>query len=259
MGEKLAYELQNTGFKNIVGSTTSLEKKKRIEAKNITCFEYLADQTSINSENAQLFDASIIVVTIPPRLRSGNGANYIDEISSLITNIDKDRLKKIIYTSSTSVYANESGIYNENGTLEQDNIIREVEKLFLNTFKDKAYILRLSGLCGPGRNLSNFFIRSGRIPADVSNCVNMVHQDDVVRAIISLINKEEIIKEKVFNICADLHPLRRDFYSEAFMAQNKDLPKVEFDINNVRLIDNSLFKSIFDFEYKFKDPLLFTY
>ena len=69
-------------------------------------------------------------------------------------------------------------------------------------------ILRLAGLYGygrqPGRRMAGKEVTGGDAP------VNLVHRDDVV-AVITKVIEENI--SGIFNVCADLHPSRREVYT----------------------------------------------
>jgi nucleoside-diphosphate-sugar epimerase len=259
LGEPLAKHLLENKY-TVKGSTTNTEKLERLKQEGIETFLFDANISENKEELSKLFDAEVIIITIPPKLNTSNLLEYQHKIKNIIQQINTEKTQLVIYTSSTSVYSQKSGFYNENALLDSnDNAIIAAEKLLQEKFKEKLVILRLSGLCGPKRNLPEFFIKSNRTPDNPELCVNMVHQKDLINAIFSIIKNPYKSDKKIFNISADFHPLRRDFYKSVYLSNKTSFPKINFNTQNIRLIDNSLFKKEFDFEYEFKDPLLFTY
>lgn len=116
---------------------------------------------------------------------------------------------KVIFSSSTSVYAYSSKVIDENAVLKKESKLVEIERLLQSSLNDRLTILRLAGLYGENR-LPSGFIRTNIVKRS-NQVVNMVCGEDVVQAI-RLIFEKELFGE-IFNICSNHHPTRKEFYS----------------------------------------------
>ena len=102
-------------------------------------------------------------------------------------------LRKYIYTSSTSVYAqNDGSVVKETGPTEPESptskVLVETEKLLLEAARGRnfpAVILRVAGIYGPGRGHSfqQFLRDEVKIPGKGERFLNMIHRDDVALVI----------------------------------------------------------------------------
>jgi nucleoside-diphosphate-sugar epimerase len=107
-------------------------------------------------------------------------------------------VKKFIYTSSSSVYAQNDGLWvNESSPVEPNSptakVLVEAEQLLLRAALHHfpAVVLRLAGIYGPGRGYAfkQFLSGAARIEGDGSRHMNMIHRDDVVGAIIAALER----------------------------------------------------------------------
>lgn len=69
-------------------------------------------------------------------------------------------------------------------------------------------ILRLAGLVGTDRHPGRFL--AGKTGVKGARKVNLVHQEDVIAAIELLLNRPK--GGHLYNLCAPIHPRKRDFY-----------------------------------------------
>lgn len=127
-------------------------------------------------------------------------------------NCAKTHAEWTILISSTSVYPGEAGTYSENDAVRRvsphsGECLLDIEGLFDPT---RTTILRAGGLFGPHRNPKHFL--RGRAPERLTEAVNMVHLDDVVRAI--RFSAEHRIPG-AFNVVAPKTVTREVFYHAA--------------------------------------------
>lgn len=160
------------------------------------------------------------------------------------------RLKKFIYTSSTSVYGqNDGSLVTESDavspTTETGRILVATENLLLAAAMSggtsvpasrgeggsrgrsphplSVVILRLAGIYGPGRGhgFKQFLRGEARLEGEGSRFLNMIHRDDAVGAIIAALQGGMPVPS-VFNV-VDNEPVRqRDFF--AWLAGQLDKP-----------------------------------
>jgi len=241
LGLPLATYLVAQGFA-VKGSSRSIEKKQFLQSKNISSF--LVDLDKGDLINTTFLDADILVIAVPSKNFEG--------FQKLISEIETSSIKKIIFVSSTSVYpTSEQLVTEKHKTLETP--LASIEKLFLNHRGFDTTVLRFGGLFGEDRNPGNFF-KEGRIIKNPEGVVNMIHQEDCI-AIIHRVIKFGIENE-VFNACADSHPTRRDFYTNA--KRNLSLEAPVFEENKPKkkkVVSSEKLKRTLKFTFKYSDLL----
>ena len=131
---------------------------------------------------------------------------YSDGARNLVERFCKSR---ILFTGSTSVYAQESGEWvteespaepkHENG-----RILREAEGLVL---ANRGIVIRLGGIYGPGRSalLKKFLTGDAILDSENDRFVNQIHRDDAAAAVRLLIKRRESGGE-IYNM-VDGHPI----------------------------------------------------
>lgn len=241
LGFPLAQSLIQYGF-SVLGSTTSASKINIFNECGIEPF--LVD---IENPNQTIFDflqAKILIITAPPK--------GIITYENLILQIQKSPIKKVIFISSTSVYDSAEKPITEEFPL-KESTLSKAENLFRNNQNFSTTIIRFAGLIGYNRNPNNFF-KNGKKIDNPNGVVNMIHLDDCIRIIETIINQN--IWNETFNACADSHPTRKDFYTHAFECFGKNLPEfVESSNTEFKLISNQKLKTILNFEFQYPDLL----
>src|SRR5262245_38675146 len=121
---------------------------------------------------------------------------YLDGTRNIVEWLSGSGVHNYICTSSTSVYGQTDGsLVNEASPTEPKSetsrILVETEELLLRQRNIPAVILRVAGIYGPGRgHLFQQFLRGeASITGEGSRYLNMIHRDDVVRAIIAALHK----------------------------------------------------------------------
>jgi nucleoside-diphosphate-sugar epimerase len=154
--------------------------------------------------------------------------------------------------SSTSVYDDKNKTFSESdGGESAQSPLLAIENLFRDSDKFTTTIVRLGGLIGYSRNPGRFF-KPGRPVSNPDSPVNLIHRDDCI-GIISQIVVQEAWGE-VFNCCADTHPTKREFYTQA--SQSIGAPAPEFtnsDDRSFKIISNQKVKRILRYEFLHPD------
>ena len=111
----------------------------------------------------------------------------------------------------------------------------------------------LGGLIGPERAPGRFL--AGRQGLDQGNApVNLVHLTDVVGVLSCII--ERGAWGHTFNVCADQHPRRCDFYPTAAQFLNLTAPTFNDELGaSGKTIDSRLVRSIVPYQFKHDDVL----
>lgn len=177
-----------------------------------------------------LSGVEVLVIDIPPGLRKNPDLDFVKKISNLVPYIERCRVNRVIFTSSTSVYqdSKEFPVYTEEA--ETDNSsktaiqLHNAELVLLNNKNFEASVLRFGGLIGPHRHPVKYL--SGR--KEVKNPkapINLVHQEDCINAILKLIDLKN--DNSVWNLVYPEHPEKEVYYTK--IAREKGLPEPQFD------------------------------
>ena len=210
----------------------------------------------------------------------GGGADdyrrvYLEGNRNLISWLAEAPPKKFVYTSSTSVYAQNNGsVVTETSPAEPDaptgKVLVETEKLLLDAARGSrgrsphrnfpAVILRVAGIYGPGRGhwFKAFLRGEARIEGDGSRTLNMIHRDDLIGIIITAL--ERGVPGEIYN-AADNEPVSQSKFFEWLAAelQRPMPPQVAADaeiwrrrgVTNKRVSNAKLLREL---NYKFQFP-----
>jgi nucleoside-diphosphate-sugar epimerase len=149
-------------------------------------------------------------------------AVYLEGAQNLHAALRPDQL---IFTSSTSVYAQTDGswVTEESPaapTRETGIILREAEDFVL---QQGGAVARLAGIYGPGRSvlLRRFFTGEAVIEGDSARYVNQIHRDDAASALQFL---AESSAQGIYNVADDTPLTQREVYSWLAEHFKKPLP-----------------------------------
>jgi nucleoside-diphosphate-sugar epimerase len=193
---------------------------------------------------------------------------YLEGNRHLIAWLTGSPLKKFIYTSSTSVYAqNDGSVVTENSPAEPDaptaKVLVETEKLLLAAVAERQFpaaILRVAGIYGParGHSFKQFLRGEANIEGDGARWLNMIHRDDVIGAIIAAL--ERGTPGEIYN-AADNEPVSQLKFFEWLAAElQKPLPPcvvADADAARKRGVTNkrvSNVKLLTELKYQFQFP-----
>lgn len=224
LGFPLAKYLIQVGF-NVNASTSSPDKMYRLREAGLVPFLVQFDYSLPEPDLSPLLDADILIVSIPPGGRSKDGTkNYRSMGAALKKQVLNSRVSKLIFISSTSVYADNNTIVTESSEISPETasakVIAELEES-LSELPIKILILRLAGLFGPGRLPGRFFAGKSNIPNGLAP-VNMIHQEDVIKLIVKLIDSETA--EGIYIGCTPSHPSKQEFYTLAARFEQLEPP-----------------------------------
>lgn len=228
LGLPLAKSLIKNGF-SVKGSTTSLEKISVLEDLTIDAFQIEIGESQIKGEIISFLEKSeILIIDIPPKLRNEGSENFVQKIQNLIPFIEKSSVEKVIFISSTSVYADDNSMITDtsqpNSNSKSGKQLAQTEHLLKGNSNFKTTVIRFGGLIGNDRHPIHFL--SGRKKIENPDApINLIHQADCI-GIIEGIIKQEYWNE-TFNAVAPFHPTRRGYYTQKALELNLPLP--EFD------------------------------
>jgi nucleoside-diphosphate-sugar epimerase len=118
---------------------------------------------------------------------------YLHGMRNLVAHFKESGIQKLVYTSSTAVYAQDDGsLVDETSPAEPASptgkILRGTEEVLLGAFHDSGFpgvVLRASGIYGPGRTYWLKMFLAGEADPQLAEAryMNMIHRDDLVGAI----------------------------------------------------------------------------
>jgi nucleoside-diphosphate-sugar epimerase len=157
-------------------------------------------------------------------------AVYLEGTRHLIDLFSRQPVKRYVYTSSTSVYAQTDGswVMEESPTepqSETSRVLVKTEQRLLaaaHATSFPATILRVAGIYGPERgHLFQQYLRGeARLSGDGSRVINMIHRDDVVAAIIAAL--ERSAPGEIYNVADDEPVTQREFF--AWLSDKLTMP-----------------------------------
>lgn len=256
LGFPLAKALVQNGFL-VKGSTTSTEKVSTLQSAGIDPFVVQLEEEKISESVTDfLANSQILIVNIPPKLRGNSTENFVSKIENLLPFIEKSRIEKVLFVSSTSVYGDDNDLVTEDTPLNPDTEggrqLVIVESLLQKNTLFETTILRFGGLIGEDRNPVRFL--SGRENIENPDApINLIHQDDCIAIIEKIIALNSW--NKTFNAVAPYHPSRKEYYTQKATDLNLALPK--FAASNTivgkTILNDKLIKLL---QYSFIKPTL---
>jgi nucleoside-diphosphate-sugar epimerase len=248
-GKAFAKSLIQKGI-TVKGSSTSDEKLKQLSLEAIIPYSVQFDADSENFHPA-FFECDVLVISIPPKFRKGETAEYLPKVQRIINAVLKYSVKRVIYISSTGVYGDHNNEVNElsdpTPDTESGTILLQAERLFQKETDFKATIIRFGGLVGPGRHPGRFFAGKKDIPNGLAP-VNLIYQQDCVGISEAIIQSDTF--GYIFNACSPGHPTKADFYRRTALEAGLQAPEFINELNNWKIVDSINLKSILNYQYK---------
>lgn len=254
LGKPLALHLKAAGYQ-VKGARTSPEGVQEIQALGLDAYVVILSEDVLTGPDA-FWEADILIVNIPPRKERGATA-HVAEIALLRSFIETTAITKVIFVSSTSVYANINGLVTEENQEMPDSpngrALREAENLLLESTRFDTTVLRFGGLIGYDRLPDARRVREGK--RNDEQPMNVIHRDDCIGVISSIIEKE--IWGEVFNACASGHPQRCNYYKVAAQALGVTLPRRSpAEEQPYKIVSSRKLRYALGYPFKYDDPLL---
>lgn len=259
LGMPLAMALTARGWQ-VTGSKTSPDGVDAARRCGIDAFQLvLTPEIECEADElATLMAVDALVVTLPASRTVQGGEDYMQAVQNVVDTALAHKVPRIIFTSSSSVYGTGSGVMRESSALQPESVagktLVELENWLHDLPGTSVDIVRLAGLVGPNRHPGRFL--AGKTGLDNGgHAVNLVHLDDVVDAIVLLLQTPK--GGRVYNLCASKHPARDDFYP--FVSKQLGLVPPTFAAEAERtagkVVDGSKICNELGFEYSYDDPM----
>ena len=259
----LGFSLAKSLLKNghiVYGSTTTKEKLSDLQAVGIRPFLIDLPDNLEEEEVAAFFQADILILNIPPgRKQKDVVQHHLQQIEKVVELLRKGTVQKVVFVSSTGVYGDENKevteLTNPQPTRGSTEALVLAEKFLQSQSHFQTTILRMGGLVGENRKAGGFM--AGKKNVDNGDApINMVHRDDCIGVI-----KEVLRQEKwgeIFNVCADAHPTRKEFYQA--QARQLGVEPPTFTNNeeiSYKIVSNEKVKTILKYDFIHPDPMKF--
>lgn len=248
-GLELAKSLVNKWVK-VKGSTTSADKLPLFSAVGIE--PYLIDLSSDNEvTDPAFFECDVLWISIPPKARTGNGAEYLAKIERLLALIKTYQIKQVVLISSTGVYGDSNTEVTEadapNPDSESGKVLLAAEELLKQQTGSTTTIIRFGGLIGPGRDPGRFFAGKTDVPNGEAP-VNLIHLTDCIGISNAILDKQAF--GHMYNAVSPSHPTRANFYTQAAVASGLQPPHFIEEKENWKIVNGVNVGEVLGYEYQ---------
>jgi nucleoside-diphosphate-sugar epimerase len=215
LGLPLAQVLLQKGH-NIVTTARSPQKCEQLKALGLEAHPFTLGQDVSATNLSALFNCELLILNIPVGRNHPSPHSFTTHISKVLEQAKCQNIQRVLFVSTTSVYAQSSGVVTEDSqTLAQTTsaqINLATEHLVQGLFPEQNTVIRLAGLIGGDRHPAHF-LAGRQLLANGNQVVNLVHRQDVICAITTII--QEHIWGQVLHLCATEHPTRKEYYTWA--------------------------------------------
>lgn len=248
LGKQIALSFLKEGNK-VFGSNRSKENEEQLMKLGVIPFEYHLSPDYIEIDTRIINETSLLVLSLPP-LKGIKIEDYAMALQNIVLQFHDT--VKVIFTSSTGIYPQKDGNYNEDYAfdgIERLNELYLAEKGLKSFLGNRLTILRLGGLIGPNRHPIKYL--SGRLIENNGSCpVSLVDSRDVVR-LIHYLQDQDVFGE-IFNISFPVKLSKSQYYSviaknnevaQPIYGDNKDIQR---DIRSTKISEEYNFQFIHD-------------
>jgi nucleoside-diphosphate-sugar epimerase len=252
LGLPLAKQLVQKGFA-VKGSTTSSDKLELLKSLGILPFSINITAGEIKGSTEDFLENSeILIINIPPKLRAAEKEGFVSKIQILIPHIEKSTISKVIFVSSTSVYADVNDVLTEDSVhepaTESGKQLFATESILKNNSSFQTTVIRFGGLIGEDRHPIRFLAGRKNIENPEAP-INLIHLEDCVGIITSII--EQDCWGQTFNAVTPFHPSRKEYYLQKAMDMNLDLPEFNSSsVANGKTISSAKVQEVLNYSFK---------
>ncbi|GJH42804.1 SDR family oxidoreductase [Pasteurella canis] len=256
LGLPLARHLKNLGWE-VKGSKRTHEGAEQMRLIRLESYplELTPEINADPDDLTMLLSVDSLVINIPPSQYFFNPQHYVLGIQNLVNEALLQGVNHIIFISSTSVFPEITGQFDESSIPQPNSEITkaliEVEQWLFQLDNIDCDIIRFGGLVGDDRHpvysLAGKEVKAGNSP------VNLVHFDDCARAIQLLL--ETPSHQRLYHVVAPEHPRKAEYYSIMAKKLGVEAPHfISSDDDPVRIILANKICQEIDFVYQYPDP-----
>jgi nucleoside-diphosphate-sugar epimerase len=257
LGLPLAKHLLAQGHR-VLGTTTSPEQLPLLAAIGVEAelFQLGSDFTPVDEARLTTFlsQASTLVLNVPPRAAVAGG--YPQLLRPVHRAVAAARMQAVLFVSTTGVYPDEPRLMRETDAVSTRDAASDVlrtEGHFVPRYGQwQSTVVRLGGLIGPGRAPGRFLAGRRNLPQGDAP-TNLLHLTDAVGVLSTIIGHG--IWGHTLNVCAQAHPLRREFYPAAATYLGLEAPTFQPGGGTSKTIDSSRSRSLVPYSFRHDDVL----
>ena len=191
--DERARELEEAGLAACVGDVTDPESLARLPVSDVALFAVGRDRERTSQTVREV---------------------SLDGLQNVI-DVLEDRVDRFVFVSSTGVYGQADGQWVDEDSAtepsrENGRVLVESESVVRSRFGDRARVMRLAGLYGPGRLISRreTLLTGAVLGGRPDAWLNLIHVDDAAQAVVAASTADQ---EGTWLICDD-NPVRRGEY-----------------------------------------------
>jgi nucleoside-diphosphate-sugar epimerase len=225
LGERVARRWHDSNH-DVVVVTRGLDRAAEFQRQGFRAI--VADVTQLPTlVNLPIADTVLFSVGFDRSTGGSIGDVYAGGVRNVLAALPR-ATGRFIYISTTGVYGNADGGWVDEETPPDPQreggraSLAAEEVLFASPFAERAIVLRLAGIYGPGRVPFLELLRAGQpIPAATDGYLNLIHVEDAAAVVVAAANVPEAAlsrkrRERQVYCVSDGHPVRRgDYYREA--------------------------------------------
>ena len=237
LGKALAAELKSEGI-NIWASTSDVHKMSEIQANGF--FGTLVAKTNQILSWKQFPETHFdkVIITLPPF------EGVLESLKNLLNSLSYSQL---VFTSSTGVYEESDYLINESSAVDESHLVFQMETCIRSLTKSPYQILRLAGHMGPNRHPLRYFLRHRRPISNGQAPVNLIHQSDMIAAIVVLL--QDVQHDSIYNLSWPEHPTKEKYYGDLALEMGEE--QLNFlEGNHGKKIDGSKITNETRFNYQ---------
>ncbi len=134
----------------------------------------------------------VVLAVAPSHAMDGYAGTYPPAARSAVALAERCAARSLVYTSSTGVYGGRDGVWVTEesprlGVGESNEALRAAEDIILSSAVARPTVLRVAGICGPGRDPRARMMAASSLPQRGEYWVNLVHRDDIVSAMLHIV------------------------------------------------------------------------
>ncbi len=188
---------------HVAGTVRTLDKAAQLEREIAGLRAHAFDGSGRDSQiEAEIKRADALLVSTPAQGGDPVIRVYRDAIAA-------SRIARVVYLSTLGVYGDANGGWVDETTPVDPAVTRgearvaaEKEWLDLSTEARRAFVLRLAGIYGPGRNaIANLRDGSARRIVKPGQVFNRIHVEDIAQTIVACMATDQ--PSGVLNVCDD--------------------------------------------------------
>ncbi|RZK49522.1 MAG: hypothetical protein EOO99_05900 [Pedobacter sp.] len=200
-------------------------------------------------DDNSLFNAEIIIICIAGKLNEETNEKYwLDKFGQLFQKLKAINPRKVFLMSSIGVIPDL-----ENNFTEKDAVSLNLNKSFslcaeealLNLYPWPAFIFRLGGLIGPGRDLAKHFAGKSAIPNGL-NPVNLIHVKDICGILQWAMENE--YNHPITHLVNPEHPTREKYYTDLCFKLGFDQPHFISEKKQWKQVNSAFLKDFYSFQ-----------